>query len=286
MKKILAGILCAALLLLPFAMAANAQDAPKKFVVLGDSIAEGASALLPCNQYAERVAREKGYALQNFARGGDTSHSLRHKVTEDESIRQAIREADIIEISIGGNDFYPSMYLIATGLLGDIGWMEPRGKALKENFFTAMDEVRALNGDALVIVQTLYNPVFSFMPPSAHGMYAEGVVVINGAIREYLAAHPGAYRIADVCAAFEGRHGLVWLDMVHPNALGHGVIAAVVIAAIDDTPPPSPGIIDGVLDFLVMLLRPLILLADWGILGALRLVYEKMPTVWAWLMGL
>jgi len=272
------------MLLTAFCVLPRAQDEPLRFVVLGDSIAEGASALLPCNQYAERVAREKGYALQNFARGGDTSHSLLRKVTEDEAIRQAIREADIIEMSIGGNDFYPSVYLIATGLLGDNSWLEPRGKALKENFFAAMDEIRALNGGALLIVQTLYNPVFSFMPPSAHGMYAEGVVVINGVIREYLAAHPGAYRVADVCAAFEGRHGLVWLDMVHPNAIGHGVIAAVVTAAIDDTPPPSPGIIDGALDFLVMLLKPLILLADWGIVGALRLVHDRMPTVWAWLM--
>ena len=206
-------------------------------------------------------------------------------MTEDEGIRQAIRNADIIDVSIGGNDFYPSVYLIVTGLLGDTAWMEPRRAALKENFFAAIDEIRALkNPKALLIVHTLYNPVFSFMPPTAHEMYAEVVGGINGVIRDYLAAHPGAYRIADVHATFEGRHGLVFADMVHPSDLGHGVIAEVVAAAIDGTPPPTPGMLDRALDIPVMLLKPLILLVDWGIVGALGLIRDRMPTVWAWLM--
>ena len=286
MKKIFAFVLCASLLLLTFAALPHAQETgPLRFVVLGDSIAEGASALLDCNAYAERVAREKGYALQNFGKGGDTSHSLRYKVTQDETIRQAIREADIIEISIGGNDFYPSVYLVATGLLGDYSWIEPRGAALKENYFAAMDEIRALkNPQALLIVQTLYNPVFPFVPPTAHEMYAQGLAEINGAIREYLARQPGAYRIADVEAAFEGRHGLVFFDMVHPTGIGHGVIADVIISTIDGTPPPQPGVIDRALDFLVMLLKPLILLADWGVVGALRLTRDRLPGVWAWIV--
>jgi len=287
-KKFLACILCAALLLAAFSAMPRAWQSrdPINFVVLGDSIAEGASALLDRNQYANRVAREKGYALQNFGRGGDTSHSLLHKVTQDEEIRQAIREADIVNVSIGGNDFYPSLYLLANGLLGDYGWMEPRRAALEENFYAAMDEIRALNKDALLVVQTLYNPVFSFMPPAAHEMYAHVLLGINGVIRDYLADNPGAYRIADVHAAFEGRHGLVFIDMVHPSALGHGVIAEVVIAAIDGTAPPSPGVIDRALDVPVMLMRPLILLVNWGIVGAVRLIHDRMPSVWAWLMEL
>ena len=286
-RKIAAGILCAALLL-AFGVMPRAQEAaPTRFVVLGDSIAEGASALIESNAYAERIAREKGYALQNFGKGGDTSHSLLYKVTQDEAIRQAIREADIIEVSIGGNDFYPSVYLLATGLLGDYSWLEPRGAALHENYYAAMDEIRALKKpEALLIVQTLYNPVFSFMPPSARELYARGLAEINGAIRGYLADNPGAYRIADVEAAFEGRHGLVFFDMVHPTGIGHGVIADVVIAAIDGTQPPQPGVIDRVLDFLVLLLRPLTLLADWGIVGALGLAHDRLPGVWAWLMEL
>ena len=274
-------------MLLAFGVLPQAQNDPIRLVVLGDSIAEGAGALNKRNIYAERVARERGYVLQNYGKGGDTSASLLRKVTQDRDIRQAIREADIIDVSIGGNDFYPSLYLIATGLLGDTGWMEPRRAALQENFFAAMDEIRALKKpDATLVVQTLYNPVFSFMPPSAHAMYAKVVDGINGVIRDYLAAHPGAYRIADVYAAFEGRHGLVFVDMVHPSDIGHGVIAEVVMAAIDGTSPPSPGVIDRALDFAVMLLRPLILLVDWGIVGAVRLIHDRLPAVWTWLMEL
>ena len=289
MKKLLACLLCAALALAAFGVMPHAQQTrdPINFVVLGDSIAEGARALFDCNQYADRIANDRGYALQNFGKGGDTSATLLQKVTQDKEIREAIRRADIIEISIGGNDFYPSVYLIATGLLGDTGWIAPRRDALRENFTAAVDKIRALKKpDALLIVQTLYNPAFTFLPPTAVGMYGEVVDGINAVIRGYLAAHPGAYRIADVHAAFQGRHGLVFIDMVHPTDLGHGVIAAVIEAVIDGTQPPQPGVIDHALDFLVLLLRPLTLLADWGIVGALGLIRDRMPSVWAWMMTL
>jgi len=285
MKRLLAGILCAALMLAAFGVLPRAQE-PIKFVVLGDSIAEGARALFDCNQYADRIANGRGYELRNYGKGGDTSATLLRKVTRDEEIRESIRRADIVEISIGGNDFYPSLYLIATGLLGDYSWMEPRHSALRENFFAAMDEIRALNPDAALIVQTLYNPVFSFMPPTAHEMYGKVVEGINEVIYDYLAQRPGAYLIADVFTAFQGRHGLVFIDMVHPTGIGHGVIADVVMAAIDGTAPPRATVIDRVLDFPIMLLKPLILLADRGIVGAVRLIRDRLPGVWAWLMEL
>jgi len=286
-KKGFAGILCAVFVFLSFGVFAQAQEEPLKLVVLGDSIAKGAGVICDSNTFANRIAAERGYALQNFGKGGDTSGSLLYKVTENEGIREAIRGADIITVSIGGNDFYPSVYLIATGLLGDIDWMEPRRAALKENYGAAIDEIRALkNPDALLIVQTLYNPVFSFMPPTAHVMYEEVVLGINAVIRGYLEEHPGAYRIADVYAAFQGRHGLVFIDMVHPSDCGHGVIAEVITATIDGTAPPQPGMLDSVLDFFVWLLQPLLALADWGIVGALRFLRDDVPGVWDWMMGL
>ncbi|MDR1465327.1 MAG: GDSL-type esterase/lipase family protein [Oscillospiraceae bacterium] len=124
MKKIIAAILCTALLVLPFGLLAQAAEpAAGKFLVLGDSIAQGVGAICPDNAYASRVAREKGYELRNFGMGGDTSAALLRKVREDETIRQAVREADIVDISIGGNDFYPSVSLVLNGLLGTgNGW--------------------------------------------------------------------------------------------------------------------------------------------------------------------
>ena len=91
MRKTLARLLCVPLLLLAFGFSfpASAQTegaAAINFVVLGDSIAEGKSALTG-GGYAERIARDRGYVPQNFGKGGDTSHSLLCKVTEDEAIR-------------------------------------------------------------------------------------------------------------------------------------------------------------------------------------------------------
>lgn len=282
MKRLIAGVLCAALLALPFPLLTQAQESPISLVVLGDSIAEGVGAILPGNRYANRIAEEKGYALSNYGKGGDTSASLLRKVREDADIRASVIGADIIAVSIGGNDFYPSLSLIVTGLVGDYDWMEPRRDRLREQFAATIEEIRALNPDALLIVQTLYNPVSALLPPSAHAMYDEVVQGINAIISGYLAANPGAYRIADVYSAFEGRYGLVSIDMVHPSARGHAVIAAVVGAAIDGTQPELPGT-SRVLDACVAALSPVLAFADWALVGALRLVRSNLPRVWAWL---
>ena len=283
MKKILAGVLCAALLCLSFGMLAHGQETKRKFVVLGDSIAEGNSAILPCNRYADRVARANGYELRNFGKGGDTSWSLLQKVREDEPIRQAVREADVIAVSIGGNDFYPSMYLVLNGLLGELGWVKPRAESLRKNFAGAIAEIRRLNPGAVLVVQTLYNPVFAFMPPSAHELYGAIVREINAAILGYLDKHPGAYLVADVNAAFAQRYGMVFADMVHPSPAGHAVIAAVLLDTINGTNELRPCPLDAVIGVPVRLSAPALALADRGLAGTLQTVHDRMPRVWEYI---
>jgi len=282
LKKSVAGILCLVLLCLSFGMLAGAQDsAPLQFVVLGDSIAEGAGAIVKNNIYADRIARARGYELRNFGKGGDTSADLLRKVSSDETLRQAVREADIIAVSIGGNDFYPSLSLILNGLLGETAWMEPRRGALRENFAGAIAEIRALNPNAMLIVQTLYNPVFALMPPSAYEMYEDTIQGVNGVIREYLALHPGAYLIADVYGAFAERYGMVSIDMVHPSDCGHAVIAAVLMDTIDGTQTRQPSVFACALDVPVRLLRPLLALLDRALVGTLGFVRDALPSIWA-----
>ncbi|MCL2508486.1 MAG: SGNH/GDSL hydrolase family protein [Oscillospiraceae bacterium] len=285
-KKIFAVILCASLALLSFGVIVQARESePLKFVVLGDSIAEGVGARIKSNAYANRIARAKGYELSNFGKGGDTSAALLWKVTEDETIRQGIRDADIIAVSIGGNDFYPSLSLVLNGFLGEYSWMEPRREALRENFFDAVAEIRALNPDAMLIVQTLYNPLLALPLPTLYDLYDETVQGINAVIGEYLTQQPDAFLIADVYAAFQGRYGTVSIDMVHPSDCGHAIIADVLMDTIDGTQTLKPA--SGAINLLAgIFYKPVFEALDWIIVGMLRIVHDALPSVWERIMQL
>jgi len=281
MKKIISWIICAALLLPLFGLAAQAQSSAQlNFVVLGDSIAAGSGAGDQSRAYAWIIAREKGYDLSNFGAGGDISADLLRKVTSDEMIRQGVREADIIAVSIGGNDMLHAEdglpALVLRGLLGDYSLLEPIHKAFYENFAGIIDEIRALNPDAMLIVQTLYNSAFPL--PSLRAAYAAGVGGINDGIYAYLAANKGAFIVADVYSAFEQRSGVVYIDMTHPSPAGHRLIANVIIDVIYGTQTPLPPI--GALDCLACAGRPLLALLDWVLVETARLLHRLLGPVW------
>jgi len=276
-RKPLSILLVAALLLSCGMIAVSAESTPNvKFLVLGDSIAAGSGAYINRENraYANRVAEAKGYDLTNYGAGGDTSARMLAKVRENEHIRYAIRQADIIAVSIGGNDLMHAEdfnALVIEGLLGDYGQIEPILAAYRENFAGIIGGIRALNPDALLVVQTLYNPAFPL--PSLRKAYGAAIQGINAGIRDYLAAHPGAFVIADVYAAFEQRRGAVFVDMTHPSGYGHSVIAAVLLATIDETPGQLPWI-PGILEAILWVFKPLLALLDWALIGgALRFGY-------------
>jgi len=280
MKKFLATLLCAALLLLPLGILSHAQDAPVKLLVLGDSIAAGSGVSDKKDAYAWLMAEARGYDMTNYGAGGDISADLLRKVTADEAIRQAVAGADIIAVSIGGNDLLHAedfTALVINGLLGDYAMIEPVMETFRENFAGIIAEILILNPDAILIVQTLYNPAFPL--PSLRAAYGAAVKGINEGIAAYLEANPGAFLLADVYAAFEPRSGVVYIDMTHPSAAGHAVIAAVLLGVIDGTGPQLPPA-NAALDLTVRLLGPFFTLLDWVLIGGvLRVLYPVLTPV-------
>ena len=98
--------LCLVLSLLP--TAAFAQE--KSYVALGDSITTGYGLTDAENEsFAALVANENGYELTNLAEDGATSGDLlevvQHKANSD-----IMQNADLITITIGGNDLLGALY--------------------------------------------------------------------------------------------------------------------------------------------------------------------------------
>ena len=230
-KTILSLLLCAVMLCgacLP-ALAAGRTY----YVVLGDSISRGAGIRNPNEAcYGRIIANTNGYDYANFGVDGNMSDDLLSKLYRDTGVINAVKAADIISISIGGNDFLrdnmPAM--IAKGLVEDYGQIDRIVSGFSENFNVIIAKIKEYNPGALLLVQTLYNPMEG--TAVVNKVYAQALSQLNAVYTDYAAAHPGEIEIVDVAAAFAGKSGLIAIDTIHPNAEGNYLIARTIQAKL------------------------------------------------------
>ena len=109
-KRILSTLLalCLALSLLP-ASALAAGGEQKSYVALGDSITTGYGLAEKEAGFARQVADSNGYTLTNLAQDGATSTDLLEVVTS-EANADTLKNADLITVTIGGNDLMNALY--------------------------------------------------------------------------------------------------------------------------------------------------------------------------------
>ena len=269
MKKIISTLLCAAMLLAAFggALAAKAEG-PPKLLVLGDSIAVGMFALPsfpepfdpypPASSwdpndypdgYGPLVAREMGWQFANYAQSGDRTIDLLDKLRHNAEIRLAVGQADIIEISIGGNDILNASpaEMISLGLnalLGSYTTANTIFAASKANLLSIVAEIRTLNPGAVLIVQNMYdtgpNAINKMVGPlyTISESYWTGLIQLGNAsvFSACLSANPGAFYLAEIYPAFNWKSGLMSPDFIHPNKAGHEVIAGVLLDLLRTIP--------------------------------------------------
>ena len=109
-KRILSTLLalCLALSLLP-ASALAAGGEQKSYVALGDSITTGYGLTENETGFAKQVADSNGYTLTNLAQDGATSTDLL-EVVKSEANADTLKNADLITVTIGGNDLMDALY--------------------------------------------------------------------------------------------------------------------------------------------------------------------------------
>ena len=131
--------LCLALVLLPWAQAAG-----ESYVALGDSITTGYGLNEGEKGFAQQIAGSQRYTLQNLAENGATSDMLLDSLSKSSTL-SAIEGADVITITIGGNDLMNALY----AYLADAYNM-----ANPDANITAEDVASALAGNNPVLSQT------------------------------------------------------------------------------------------------------------------------------------
>lgn len=227
-KKVIAVILSAVIFCGCFSVCPLAAKG-YYYVVLGDSIAYG-SGLVNAQDacYGKMVADTCGFDYANHAVPGATTLELIYELNK-EDVRSDVARADIISISIGGNDFLNelSKLMYASIVKKDYKEFDKIEFGIYSNISNIIDSIRELNGDAVILLQTLYNPQFDYLKEP----YQEGVDRVNAAVYRCAKENKGV-KVVDVAAALNGDERNFADDTLHPSAKGNMIIARKVLRTL------------------------------------------------------
>lgn len=227
-NKLFSVILCLTLCLSCFAVGVSAEQAKPNYLVIGDSIAKGFGLKNPADAaYGKIVADTNGYDYFNLGRTGWTSEDVLDCLENDENYQDWVEWADIISLSVGGNDFLldKAVLLIFSALLGNYSRFDAISQQYYLNFSAAIEKIHELNPDAVILVQTLFNTWTTF----TEKIYSQVADRVNANIESYLAENPDSYYIVDTREAFNGKPWLITTDTIHPNAQGNVLLAELTL---------------------------------------------------------
>lgn len=261
MKKYLAIFICL-ILLFSFCFTLSACNTKQLTIVyLGDSIAEAIIGPSPLSErdsygYFGLVGRRNNYIYYNRAVSGHQSTQFLSFLKREDNgatmTRSLIKSADIIHVSILGNDLLQRDLgqLIVSVAKEDFTLIDTILAESRSNFAQIVSTIREYNPNAVLFFQNVYNPVFEGSTIIRSEARAELLTLgyeqneyralgdimlsrLNAVISDYLTEHPGAFYLLDACAEFDriskedlvrGSH-LIYNDWVHPSSEGHAVLA-------------------------------------------------------------
>lgn len=232
-RRIIAVLLSLIFVLGCFAITASAEEEKLNYLVLGDSIAEGFGVTNRADSaYGKIVADTNGYNYRNMAHMGYDSVDLYTFITTRDYYAEAVEWADIITISVGGNNFLldNAVGLVLSGLVHYYKPFDERAAKFSEYFEATIEEIHRINPDAVILVQTLYNTWTTF----AYDIFQAAADRINNEIFTYLENNPGSYHIVDTRDDFYKNPSLITTDTIHPNAAGNVVLARLTLEKLNE----------------------------------------------------
>lgn len=266
--RIFAGFLLAILLilglfLLAFPKAGDRFRTEKKvsalsvkhvsYAALGDSLTEGVGdatgqgGFVPL--FAKEIENSTGGSVssQNFGKAGDTSTQIYNRMMKSKKITDGLKKANIITITIGGNDVLKVIRDNVTKLSS----MTEKDFVKPEELYQArvkklLDEIRENNPQAQIYVLGIYNPFYLNFPDLT--VMQNVIDSWNTATAGVVSQEKNTYFIpinnllykgsgdkqaveADSSTSAVANNLLYTEDHFHPNNIGYQIMADAVFAS-------------------------------------------------------
>lgn len=198
-----------------------------EIVAVGDSLTKGVGSSTDAGGYLpflEESLMESGGFLNiqstNFGVKGHRSDQLLKRLNEEEIIEK-IKTADVIVVTIGGNDIMKVIKQNFNQL--DLDDFQQALPTFNENISSILKRVRDLNKEATVYLIGVYNPLSRLLPQITE--FNTVISLWNKVSQKHIDSYSNMYFV-DISHIFtEGMNVLYEEDLFHPNDLGYELIA-------------------------------------------------------------
>jgi lysophospholipase L1-like esterase len=206
------------------------EDQTKTIVALGDSLTRGTGDVEGKGYIGYLVddledKTKEQITLQNLGVKGYRSEQLFSQV-QQEGIKGQLKNADLILITIGGNDLFQSGQTIIDLNLTSVDTL--RLEYLK-NLDQILAELRSLNKEATIFLVGLYNP---FMDLEDAALMTKAVRQWNFETSELLDKYPQTVFVPTFDLFQLKVNDYLYTDKFHPNNEGYKLIAERVASLI------------------------------------------------------
>lgn len=206
------------------------------FVAAGDSLTQGVGDSSNRGGYVhfleELLEEEKGIKSTDFynfgVKGNRTSQLLERLKTNE--VKGAVEKADVVMITIGGNDMMKVVRENFSNL--DIKDFEKEKKYYEHTLRTIISTVRDTNPDSTILLVGLYNPFFKWFSnvKELDIVMEDWNDTSQSILLEYEDTH-----FVDIATLFKmSDENLLWTDYFHPNDRGYELIADEVYTVIKE----------------------------------------------------
>ncbi len=113
---------------------------------------------------AQSLVNEYGYEVdvQNFGVSGNTSKQILKRMKENEELQQALKEADLLTLTVGGNDLRKVIVSNLSNL--KLSTFDKPAREYGRNLEKIVKRARQENADLPIYILGIYNPFYLSFP--------------------------------------------------------------------------------------------------------------------------
>jgi len=225
------------------------------YVAIGDSLTKGVGDSTNQGGFvpllAQSLSNESGLEFKaiNYGVSGNTSSQILSRMQEKKEIRKDLKQAQLLTITVGGNDLRKAILEDTSNL--DLDRFEKASKTYEKNLKQIIELARKDNPDLPIYVVGIYNPLYLNFPDLTELQTL--VDQWNQRTEETLSAYQGVYFVPINDLLYKGIDGksgvteselgketvtndaLYDEDSFHPNNTGYEIMKEAVLEKIHAT---------------------------------------------------